>query len=92
MALIDSAADECFIDPYIVQALSCLMKEFLDVKSHTDLDGRLLTEVEFVTCHLQLCSLGNHVELRKCFRHAVLRRSDLGDLCIIQMLIGVSCQ
>lgn len=64
-ALVDSGADDCFIDPMLANELGCQVEELRDKKRVYDLDGRLLAEVKRITCPLKLKVSGNHIEYRK---------------------------
>ncbi|XP_077359632.1 uncharacterized protein LOC144005381 [Festucalex cinctus] len=66
-ALIDSGADDSFVDPCVVEALGSPVEPLEKVKEVFDLDGRLLAQVRHTTGPLILRLSGNHVERRSFF-------------------------
>ncbi|XP_077389003.1 uncharacterized protein LOC144026289 [Festucalex cinctus] len=66
-ALIDSGADDCFIDPCVVEALGSPVETLEKVKKVFDLNGHLLAEVRLSTGPLTLKLSGNHEERRRFF-------------------------
>ncbi|XP_057708757.1 uncharacterized protein tanc1b isoform X4 [Corythoichthys intestinalis] len=63
-ALVDSGADDCFIDRSVVDALKCPLIKLARPKKVLDLDGRPLADVRFITPPLKTKLSGNHFEIR----------------------------
>ncbi|XP_057692820.1 uncharacterized protein LOC130916258 [Corythoichthys intestinalis] len=63
-ALIDSGADDCFVDQSVVDALGCTLIRLARPKRVLDLDGRPLADIRFITPPLKTKLSGNHFEVR----------------------------